>query len=55
MFNVGMMDQAETAMKDLARLLAAYSDELLKQGFERNEVIEMVINAQRNLMTGKGE
>jgi hypothetical protein len=55
MFNVGMMDQAEMAMKDLAKLLAAYRDELLSQGFERNEVIEMVIKAQRNLMTGKGD
>ncbi|MCA4756315.1 hypothetical protein [Mycolicibacterium fortuitum] len=40
-------DQMLAAMRDMAELLAKYRDELLKQGFDRQEVMRLVIEYQK--------
>lgn len=50
--NTAQWDQLMTSLRDTAEILAKYRDELLKQGFNRNEALVMVIEYQ-NVLTGK--
>ncbi|MEC0370872.1 hypothetical protein [Paenibacillus chibensis] len=43
-------DQMLAAIRDMAEILAKYRDELLNQGFEREEVIRLVIEYQKQIM-----
>ncbi|MGE7828912.1 hypothetical protein [Paenibacillus sp. NPDC093718] len=50
--NTAQWDQLMTSLRDTAEIMAKYRDELLKQGFNRNEALVMVIEYQ-NVLTGK--
>ncbi|MBX4149522.1 hypothetical protein [Paenibacillus lautus] len=46
-------DQMLAAMRDMAELLAKYRDELLKQGFDRQEVMRLVVEYQKTTLLGR--
>ncbi|WP_167372876.1 hypothetical protein [Paenibacillus rhizosphaerae] len=48
--NTAQWDQLMASFRDLAETMAKYRDELLEQGFERQEVIRMVIAYQTSLL-----
>jgi len=47
--NTGQWDQLLASFGDMALMLAKYRDELLKQGFERQEVIKILIGWQSSM------
>ncbi|WP_338841832.1 hypothetical protein [Paenibacillus glucanolyticus] len=47
MNDTAQWDQMLAAMRDMAELLAKYRDALLNQGFDRQEVMRLVIEYQK--------
>ncbi|MFH0071008.1 hypothetical protein [Peribacillus sp. NPDC056705] len=48
--NTAQWDQLMTSIRDFAEMMVKYRDELVSRGFERQEVIRMVIAYQSTLL-----
>lgn len=53
MMNTADWDQMMAAFRDVAETLAKYRDELLKQGFDRQETMRLVIQYQISMFSQK--
>ncbi|GIO33111.1 hypothetical protein J2TS6_42520 [Paenibacillus albilobatus] len=53
--NTGQWDQMLSSFGDMALMLAKYRDELLKQGFERQEVLRILIGWQSIILGNNKE
>jgi hypothetical protein len=47
---IARLDQAGAALRDVARMLGSYRDELIAAGFDRDEAIEFALDLQRDIM-----
>lgn len=53
MDTIHAFDQLRAALRDLAPVLYSYHSKLQKEGFSKKEVLQLVIELQRSLLTFK--